>query len=197
MRAVMTILPILLLSSASADVWSQQPHVLSAGEQVKLYPRGIERSMWDWHRPHATGTVLALTRDSVTLLTTNGSTVVVPLNSVGSVVVNRGPQSNWRRGMIAGVVIGAGAGLVAGLTARFDVEGCHTGFVLEPTRDCQDAWLPVLGMMGLGALGGGLLGVVVGSLVKTDTWEEVSLERRPMSFIAQSGRIGLAASVSF
>jgi len=197
MRAAVTTLLIMGLLPHPAEVCAQESHWLSRGDRVKVYRSGVERNLWDWHGPDVTGTVLAVTADSAALLTSAGSTVVVPLNSIGGLVLNRGPHSNWLKGVTAGAVIGAGAGLVAGLIAKLDSDGCRSGFLLEPTQDCQDAWLPVLGMMGVGALGGGLVGAVIGSLIKTDKWEDVSLANRPVSFISGGARVGLAVSVSF
>ncbi|UCG89217.1 MAG: hypothetical protein JSW71_12030 [Gemmatimonadota bacterium] len=197
MRAAITMLLVLKLLTPTAEVWCQLPNALGPGDQVKLYRSGVQRNLWDWHGPDVRGTVLAVTSDSLALLTTAGSTVVVPLSTIGGVAIKRGPRSNWRKGVAAGVVIGAGAGLVAGLIGNLETDGCQTGLLLEPSRDCQDTWVPVLGMMGLGALGGGLLGTAIGSLIKTDSWEEVSLEHRPVRFIADRGHLAVAASVNF
>jgi hypothetical protein len=141
--------------------------------------------------------VLAVASDSVAFLTKTGATVILPVNSIGGVEVNRGPRSNWLTGMTAGAVIGAGAGLITGLIVNFETDGCYSGFPLEPTQRCQDTWVPVLGTMGLGALGGGLVGAAIGSLIKTDRWAEVSLDRQPVRFIAGGGRIGVVASLRF
>jgi hypothetical protein len=99
--------------------------------------------------------------------------------------------------MTAGAVIGAGAGLIVGLVANLETDGCVSGLPLETTRDCQDTWLPVLGVAGLGALGGGLIGTAIGSLIRTDHWTEVSVVGSPVRIIAGRGRVGLAASLRF
>ena len=197
MRAASTMSLIIWLLLPIAEARCQESYVLNQGDQVRVYGRGVQRNLWDWHGPDVTGTVLAVTSDSVAFLTKTGATVILPVNSIGGVEVNRGPRSNWLIGMTAGAVIGAGAGLITGLIVNFERDGCYSGFPLEPTQRCQDTWVPVLGTMGLGALGGGLIGAAIGSLIKTDRWAEVSLDRHPVRFIAGGGRFGVVASLRF
>ena len=180
-----------------AELHCQDVYSFKRGDEVRVYRRGTQQNLWDAHRPDAVGTVLAMTSDSVVLLSRDGATVGVALDSIGGIEVNRGPQSNWLKGMTAGAVLGAGAGLVVGLITSFETEGCHTGLPLELSADCQDYVLPVLGRMGLGALAGGLIGAAIGSLIKTDRWEAASLEQGTVRLIASRGRLGFVATVTF
>ena len=175
----------------------QQPYSFTRGDRLRVYRRGVDLNLWDRHRPDAVGIVLHLTSDSMVLLDDDGTTVVVLLDSIGGIEVNRGRQSNWLKGMTVGAVFGAGAGLVTGLIVSFETQGCRTGFPLELSADCQDSALSILGTMGLGALVGAVLGGAVGSFIKTDRWEVASLEQGGVGFIAIRGRIGFGASVRF
>ena len=197
MRIIMPLFLAFWIVPSAAGLYCQDLYSFKRGDEVRVYRRDLQRNLWDRHGPHAVGTVLALTPDSVVLLSRDGATVGVPLGSIGGVEVNRGPQSNWLKGMTGGAVIGAGAGLIAGLITSFETQGCNTGLPLELSADCQNYVLPVLGRMGLGALAGGLIGAAVGSFVKTDRWEATSLDQGAVRLVASRGRLGFVASVTF
>ncbi len=197
MRIAIPLFLLLWVLPSVPGLHCQQPYLFTRGDHVRVYRRGVERNLWDWHGPDAVGTVLQLTSDSMVLLGNDGTTVVVPLDSIGGIEVNRGRQPNWLKGMTAGAVFGAGAGLVTGLIVSFETQGCVTGMPLELSADCQDSALSILGTMGLGALVGAVLGGAVGSFIKTDRWEVASLEQGAVGFIAIRGRIGFGASVRF
>jgi hypothetical protein len=197
MRIIMPLFLAFWIVPSVVGLHCQDPYSFKRGDEVRIYRRDLQRNLWDRYGPDAIGTVLTLTSDSVVLLSRDGATVGMPLGSIGGVEVNRGPQSNTLKGMTAGAVIGAGAGLVVGLIASFETQGCNTGLPLELSADCQGYVLPVLGRVGLGALAGGMIGAMVGSFVKTDRWEAYSFEQGAVRLIASRGRLGFAASVTF
>jgi hypothetical protein len=197
MRAHITPLAILLVSVPLSFLQGQKPHRLGARDNVRVYQRGLWQGLRSRHGPDVTGTILTLTADSLLLLTDDGATVIVPVNSVATIEINRGPRSNWLKGMTAGAVIGSGAGLAIGLATRFETEGCYTGLPLEPTAQCQDTWTSVLGTVGIGAAGGALLGAVIGTLIKTDRWEQIAVDGQSVRLIAGRGQLGFSAAVAF
>lgn len=195
MRAVTTTIAILLVPVPLAVLQSQEPHRLGPRDNVRVYQRGLQQGLRSRHRPDAAGTILTLTTDSLLLLTDDGATVILPVNSIASIDINRGPRSNWLKGMTAGAVMGAG--LAFGLATRFETKGCYTGLPLEPTAECQDTWTSVLGTMGIGAAGGALLGTVIGALIQTDSWERITVDGQSVRLIAGRGRLGFSAVVTF
>jgi len=197
MRALTATLTILLASAPISVLKGQEPHRLGPGENVRIYQRGLPQSQWRRSGPDAAGIILTVTADSLALLTNDGATVVLPIGSIADIEVNRGPRSNWLKGMTAGAVVGSGAGLVIGLATKFETDGCYTGSILEPTAECQDTWISVLGTMGIGAAGGALLGAVIGTFIKTDQWEHSSLDEHGVRLIAGGGRFGFSATVTF
>jgi hypothetical protein len=197
MRALTTPLAILLISVPLSVLQGQKPHRLGPPDKVRVYQRGIQQDLRSRHVPDAVGTILTLTADSLLLLADDGATIILPVNSIVSIDINRGLRSNWLKGMTAGAVIGSGAGLAIGLATRFGTEGCYTGLPLEPTAQCQDTWISVLGTVGIGAAGGALLGAVIGMLIKTDRWERIAVDGQSVRLIAGRGQLGFSAAVAF
>jgi len=112
----------------------------------------------------------------------------VALGSVTRLEVSRRRKSNVRRGALIGFLAGAGVGVIAGFAGGDDPPG-FISFTAEEKA--------ALGAFGLGA-GGGLVGLIAGALIKTDQWEELSLDRLRVSFAPQlDGRFALGLSVIF
>ncbi len=197
MRSLIALLAVLSVATPPSVSLGQKTSELTPSDKVRVYRRDLPRAAWGRRGPHTSGTVVAFTTDSLAIATDEGATVTLPVGSIAAIEVRKGTRSNWLKGMAAGAVIGAGAGLAFGLAGNFETEGCYTGFALEPTTACQDTWISVLGTTGIGAAGGALLGAIIGAAIKTDRWEEVSIEGQPVRLIAGSSRIGFAATISF
>ena len=147
-----------------------------AGERVRVTAPDL-----DVHRH--TGLLVSVQRDSLTV-----DTLTVARASITRLEVQRGRKTNARTGAWIGALsLGlAGVGLGIGVCVqRIECEG--------------DEWSAVIGVLGgVGALGGGLIGLGVGALIKTERWEEVPLDRLRVSFAPQrAGRFGLGLSVRF
>ena len=146
-----------------------------AGERVRVTAPDL-----DVHRH--TGLLVAVQRDSLTV-----DTLTVARASITRLEVQRGRKTNARKGAWIGALsLGlAGVGLGIAGCADYDCDG--------------DEWSAVIGVLGgVGALGGGLIGLGVGALIKTERWEEVPLDRLRVSFAPQrDGRFGLGLSVRF
>jgi len=108
------------------------------------------------------GIVEALTLDSLLLGTDRGARHVA-LSPTIRLEISRGIHANTGRGAWMGAFIGGiGLGLVGALTC--EEEG---GIAFYGSSECAAA-----GVL-LGGAGGALVGLVVGSVVKTERWEEV------------------------
>lgn len=86
--------------------------------------------------------------------------VAVPLDTVQEVQVVRAQKNHW----LAGMLIGAGAGVLIG---ALETPGC-TG-----DGDCYTR----AENMGYGGFGAGLVGGLIGALYRTDVWVDVSVTR--------------------
>jgi hypothetical protein len=106
--------------------------------------------------------------------------LVVPLDSVTRLDVPR-RRSNVAWGTGIGLLVGAAAGIIIGTRG-------------EPEVDYDPRWTGGIA----GGIWGTLLGAGIGLLIRTDRWEEVSLEElRVTPMATPDGRLGLAVSVRF
>ncbi len=107
-----------------------------------------------------------------------------PLASVTRLDVSRGQKSH----AVVGSLVGAGAGALVGLAMCANTEVC--GIVSD--NDIKGE------VVATSVVVGGLLGLLVGYLIKTDRWEEVPLERLRVSLAPQrDGGFALGFSVRF
>ncbi len=91
----------------------------------------------------------------------------IPTTAIFRLEVSRGTQTQSRRGAAIGAAVGA---IVAGIAAYSSSEGC-TAYRYCVLNDDT----PAAAGVAVGAVGGGLLGLGVGSLIKTARWEIVSI----------------------
>ncbi len=136
------------------------------------------------------GNLVAFNSDSIVLAVGESATrQALPLASVTRLETSRGQKSHAVSGGLIGLPVGVGAGLLA-TQPIMDALGL---FGEDEDDLIYRAGIPIAG----GVLGG-LLGMGIGALIKTDRWEEIPLNRlwvRPMA--TPDGRFGLVASVRF
>jgi hypothetical protein len=118
-----------------------------------------------------------------TLLLEGGATRVVLFRSLERLEVSQGRRGHPWRGAGIGFLVGAVTGAVLG---PYTVPG--EGDTAESKA--------VAGAVLLGAAGA-LSGVVIGALIKTDTWEEVPLEGLRVSIAPRGGGVGVGVRLSF
>jgi len=192
MRAVTsTLLLCVVVPTASAR--AQEQSQLREGEKVRIHQLSSGPNWWGRQKPAVTGTVMSLTRDSLTLMTSSDPSLVLPLDSLGRVMVSRGRKSNWAKGLGIGAGTGTLVGLAAGLVAGSAKGSCTMGMGYT---DCA----PLYGVGGavLGLVAGSLFGLVAGIATTSERWEEIRPEHlRVQPVVTPDGRFGLGASVRF
>ncbi len=105
--------------------------------------------------------------------------VTIPFVSMTGLQVSRGRKSSVRKGALWGGLIGGAVGVAIG--ASMEVEDFGTeGFALA------------------GVVAGAVIGAPIGAFIKTERWDEIPLDRLPVSLAPQrDGRVGLGFSVAF
>lgn len=129
-------------------------------------------------RQKQVGTVVALTPDTVVLrLGASVPNRSLAHSDITSLEVARGKRSQKARGALWGTVIGAGAGAILGYALYTDPCGSDglgcVAFTVGPTSRGGNA--------AISAVGGGLVGALIGTLVgrrQTDTWVPGTLPAR-------------------
>jgi hypothetical protein len=161
---------------------AQQPQ-LSAGQRVR-----------------ATAPALGLVRVPATIAATDAGALVlrtatsqeVPLAQVERLEVYTGRRSHW--------LLGAGVGFVAGAGVTYAVLGSGGSTALCNRSANQDALSTgeCLGLVAAGGVAGAGLGALVGALIKSDKWDDVSPERFRLGLVPRpKGGLTLSASLAF
>ena len=167
---------VLLVLPLTTAVAQQQPLSLEPGARVRITAPylGIKKQA---------ATFQALRGD--TLVVMADSTMRCPLAAVTRLDVYRGRKSHpWR-----GAAVGAAVGGVGALAVT--VAACST-----EEFDCSNKSYPAAAV-GVGILGGGLIGLGIGALTKTDRWEEVPVDQIRVSFVPRRDGFALGFSVAF
>jgi hypothetical protein len=108
-------------------------------------------------------------------------TSAVPISHITRLEVGQ-RRSNWKRGVIWGAALGGGMGVV--LMSAADEESSWFG--------CSGA-----GCVASGVFGGALWGLAIGALIKTDTWEEVPIDRLQVAVLPTRGGLGIGVRIGF
>lgn len=131
------------------------------------------------------GNVLRWEPDTVTLGHAGGSEWRIPTRDVRTVDVSRG------KGVVAShILIGAGAGLVAG-TLVGGIIGANS------CNDCFLQGLQAVGGMMVGAVVGGAGGAVVGMAIPGERWRQVPIQKPTVSIVPGRQRLTVVYSVRF
>ena len=101
--------------------------------------------------------------------------VALPLAFVTKVEVSRGKKSNSLIGAGIGALVGAGTGAIIGFSDGDD----PPLFSEEPFPFSAEQKAAILALMG-GAIGA-IIGAIIGANVESERWEEMPLEKVPMS----------------
>ena len=158
--------------AAATEIGAQEPFVFEPGVRLRVTAPDCEL------RGQATG-FQALRADTLVLEIT-----ACPLASVTRLDVSRGQKSH----AVVGSLVGAGAGALVGLAMCANTDVC--GILSD--NDIKGE------VVATSVVVGGLLGLLVGYLIKTDRWEEVPLERLRVSLAPQrDGGFALGFSVRF
>lgn len=194
MRPV-TLLAVLVVATTAHTHAQQRVSPLAPGQRVRVTCPAA--GIWQ-----ATGNFQRMEDDSLVLLvhpqranrsdpgTVPDSTRVVrvPTSGVTSLEAYRGRGTSTLRILAmsaGGLAVGAGVGW--GIGKAID-DSCDSGLCL----DLAQGW-----GAGIGAGVGLLAGLVMGSLIKTDKWEEVPLEGLRVSVGPEQGSFGIGLSVAF
>ena len=122
----------------------------------------------------------------------------IPLGSVTALDAGAGRRGHTVLGIVIGGAVAGAAGAAYGYSQGNNDPAanflCDYIFPCGPrTAAGKAAWYGALG-----ALYGGVLGGIVGSLVRTERWVPVPLDRVRVSLVAADrGRLGVAATLSF
>ena len=129
-----------------------------------------------------TGTLVAISADSLLLSPKPGDRLAIPLASLTELKVNLGRKWRVREGALVGFLLGGTGGAVWGY--------CSGGF---------GVWEPDPGFRTEAFLGSGLAGALVGALVcSVEKWQEVALNRVRVGISpADNGAVRLSASFPF
>lgn len=112
----------------------------------------------------------------------------VSISGITKLEVSQGRRSNLDRGAWIGGLIGAGAGLLVGITAA----GVDYGGWWDPGAEVIPA------TMLAGGAWGAVVGLVVGSFSHRDDWQGVPLESLRVGIATGPGRrLGIGASLRF
>ncbi len=149
-------------------------------------------------RVRVTAPSVRLQRHAGTLTRFTGDTLVVggrrvPVALVTRFEIFRGRRSQAGRGALIGAAVGAVVGAGFGLVSGDDrpSRGCLVCFDFTAEEKA------VIGGVFLGGAGA-LVGLVSGALIRTDRWEEATLDRFRVSVSPQrDGHFALGASVRF
>ena len=161
---------ICIFGGAPTEIAAQEP--LASGSRVRVTAPECELR-------GQTTTFRALRADTLVLYG-----AACPLASVTRLDVSRGQKSH----AVVGSLVGAGAGALVGLAMCANTDVC--GILSD--NDIKGE------VVATSVVVGGLLGLLVGYLIKTDRWEEVPLDRLRVSLVPQrDGRLGLGGSVRF
>ena len=151
------------------------------------------------------GIVSDKSSDSFSLRLDDGSPFMVPHGDIVFLERFVGKRTYKKRGFLIGFGVGAAAGIVAGIALEESCDASASVGNVTITTDCGGFGLAA-GVLAGGVWGGGLglTGLLIGAVVKTDQWQEITrpsvgnLQLSPMLdvwYSAHSGqnvRIGLS-----
>jgi hypothetical protein len=130
-------------------------------------------------------------RDTVALAVA-GTTTSYGLNALRRLEVSRGRRSHWLAGAGVGFLVGAGAA-VAVLYSGGSTSLCNQ----SANQDAMSSG-ECIGLTALGGLAGAGLGAVIGSRLRSERWQDVSIERLRIGLGPQvDGKFGLGFAVAF
>ena len=133
--------------------------------------------------------IVARSPDTVTLTTTRGAPVSVPLAAITAVDVSRGRSP--RDGAVKGLAWGAGVGVAVW---AFNIIGYDKSYACGDER-CDDDLSPGV-YVAAGLVTGAALGAGIGAIVGAEHWEPLSIPAH-IALRPSSRAFTLAASIQF
>jgi hypothetical protein len=97
----------------------------------------------------------------------------IPLSDLAKLEISRGKKGHWLAGTLIGTGLGIGAGLLAASANNVDDPASNdpfSGFAASVSEQGVD-----MSIVFVSTLAGAGLGALVGSLIKTEKWEEVPI----------------------
>ncbi len=154
------VLALALGSAAWPEAVAQKVAPLQLGQRVRVHS-ALART------PELIGGVQAMSADTLVVRQVDGAgastATAIPLAYISQLEVSRGQHSRWARGLLIGLAAGATTGVILGASSD--------GNWLFSKSD-----LALMGAVVMAPVGG-LVGLVVGALTKTERWETVALPR--------------------
>lgn len=115
------------------------------------------------------------------------------VNTVSHFEVSRGSRSHWLLGTGIGLVLGAGSTFIVFNSGNSS--GSTNPCNQSANQDALDSGDCVL-IYGLGGLAGAGLGALIGSVIRSERWQSVTLGRLRISLVKQ-GRLTFKLAVAF
>ena len=137
---------------------------LQPGARVRVQASGVVAGGLE-------ATVVARVRDTVTLTTSRGTPIAVPLAAITAAEVSRG--RSHRDGAVKGLAVGAGVGLVVGLLGAIVDDARSDECGAEPCENNLTPGEVVAGGFGTGAV----LGAGIGAITGVEQWERLTIPR--------------------
>ncbi len=154
------VLALLLGGAAWSAAVAQKPTFLQPGQRVRVQSALVRT-------PELIGGVQSISVDTLVVRHVDGTGVstatAIPLVYITQLDVSRGQHSKWLAGLGIGLAAGATAGAILGASTGND-------------RLFSRGALAFLGAMFVAPIGG-VTGLIVGALTKTETWETVPIPR--------------------
>jgi len=163
-RAVHTIVAIAWCSAMAIRGADAQLVELQPGARVRVQASGVVAGRLE-------GTVLARVRDTVTLTTSRGMLIPVPLAAITTAEVSRGRSHG--DGAVKGLALGVGVGLAVGLLSAIVYDARSDECGAEP---CENDLSPGEVVAG-GFMTGAVLGAGIGAIMGVEQWERLTIQR--------------------
>ena len=180
-RVLHTIVAIAWCSAmAIARADAQLLVALQPGARVRVQASGVVAGGLE-------ATVVARVRDTVTLTTSRGTPIAVPLAAITTAEVSRG--GSHRDGAVKGLARGAGVGLAVGLLGAIVDDARSDECGAEP---CENNLTPGEVVAG-GFMIGAVLGAGIGAIVGAERWERLTI---PARVVVRPGSEGLTLTLA-
>jgi hypothetical protein len=188
----------LLLSCLLVSPCFHPPHLLygqegraplEPGERIRVYAPSE-------YRERVVGSIWSMEHDAILVKNETNTTWRIAYPTITRLEVAAGQKSDWLMGGVVGVLLG---GALGGTGTYLVCQSLDVGFGTPTSAETEAACRSdaVKGLIA-GSVGGAIIGMGIGSLIKTERWEEVPLERLRLQPVATfDGRVGLAVSLRF